>query len=1013
LKDAVKELNDAQYLMAVNSLELLILLTEGGNKDSIVICADDVVGNIAHRTLHSTQTTSFTKGNPFYPLIAEVARLLPTLQNKYTRTINFDQLYVPQLGCIERYLKTHLRSRLHSMPLPLPVDTTSPIASYLNITLDGNHTVEISRLEGEACERAITENASKVLKVANWLRFHIIIADKIASLNFLFNRRGDQVFHAILKKQEVQLLVHSYRNELGGYDRDMTSFQTFLMNRISDRKGAPKADKRILDHINKEILGNTASLAGIFETIESPNENEDEIAKAVKRHYENLFGRMRDPQSNIRYIDFVSDDDINAPIVHHQRRQLSVPHGQVPDISNKLNDIQALLVIYAKDKGYKFYLTEHHVSNRIPLPNALLLRRPKEFLYSSGVHAKHQDWHQLRSGWIYSCLVVLFCDESNEEKIVQLKGTLHQTRAHRCAFDKPSLSEIMKLIDDTFIQHSAQWVPAHQEEQLILDNGEEDMKEDVTENDVIELGPLEIEDAPPQTPIVPPVEYKKIGLFDLPVKTSDEIKFLANLISSFFPGGNVEIKTKRDFIPFWIKLCLLDQSKFFDTLIPGWRQINQMEQCQSMLGIQHRKQPEQEYLAVIKKMQGEGKLEKWVADNIGHLRDINPDVKSSSMNDVEFIEAIKIKLTQQHDEVSGLARNFLNKDLGAQDKLAWPENIHHELKQKTFYLLDEPDEKSIEANLNFLSKLLLRDKVTILPNAPESEALDFESLDIMLHYALEHGRETCTSSFEALRNPWLLVAQGLVRLGGDPLPWMERHLEAPDSLNNFFMMAQLTQSILTTLVCRSKFSGESGVMLGVAWDDLFRAIHAFSTRLYEYSESNTSAFWEVMWPVIEFFGVADTDHFVTERIAIYWSVLSLARNCLNKQSRGGLAKEFSDEIGKLKSQLQKFKERLGSGVFPGTNRGSKSVQDLRVVIKELELSLIRMAACREEKVIFDVTGIEGVEGRRAYKAHIEQEDNIILHERVDVAEQKADASKKEADAAKKETDAAKKETDAA
>ena len=258
----------------------------------------------------------------------------------------------------------------------------------------------------------------------------------------------------------------------------------------------------------------------------------------------------------------------------------------------------------------------------------------------------------------------------------------------------------------------------------------------------------------------------------------------------------------------------------------------------------------------------------------------------------------------------------------------------------------------------------------------------------MLAYTLEKGRDSLSSNFDVLHNPWLLVAQGLVRFGGDPLPWMEEQmLETgdikPHSETSFFMMAQVTHSILTTLVCRSRFSGESALLLGNAWNDFFNATHAFALRLYDYSESNTNSFWGVVWPIMEWFGARDTDHFVKQRIAIYWGVLFLACHCLNRQSSGTLTADFVHEIDALNIKLQAFREQVSTYAAPGSNRGSKSANDLLGVIKELENSLFKMAALREEKAIFDFSGTGragGIEAKTEYRLHILGEQRIAAVE---------------------------------
>ncbi len=254
---------------------------------------------------------------------------------------------------------------------------------------------------------------------------------------------------------------------------------------------------------------------------------------------------------------------------------------------------------------------------------------------------------------------------------------------------------------------------------------------------------------------------------------------------------------------------------------------------------------------------------------------------------------------------------------------------------------------------NYISKFLV---------FVEQESLtktDYQVLDDMLTHALTSGEAQIAQNFEEFRSFWRLIAQGLIRLGGNPLPWMESMMKAKKEENNiprryennFLMLAQIPQSIIFNLLRRSSYSGQVNYFLSKEWSQFVGGIEAFSYRLYDYLEGKLTYTLKKNAEIT----TQELD-LLDQRIEIYLELLSLTDDILNKNLPEG--SEVNDDYlhktaQTLQDKMKQFVSKTRETRRYGANRGTVAAENFDKIFDDLKSFLFQIAAVRESKRVAD------------------------------------------------------------
>ncbi|MCX7115100.1 MAG: hypothetical protein NTW08_04260 [Gammaproteobacteria bacterium] len=228
-----------QVQLVSQLFKALLILTEGGNKPKLTF--DYTL--IAKGQLNAKHPEiTFHPMNPFQELLKYAATFIPDLHVNALRHLKVRALRLPEIDKINTYLEHGIKCGYQIGGARL-IHGEDPLLYLLEQKMDASKNVCWSTAADEAVRK---EAAHHLFRLADWLRFHLYIADKMVNMKFLLSTEG-QRWLASGEARFVQLLINRNYELLKLFQEERHQFRDYLSARIRTKVG--------LEHNILSLLG--------------------------------------------------------------------------------------------------------------------------------------------------------------------------------------------------------------------------------------------------------------------------------------------------------------------------------------------------------------------------------------------------------------------------------------------------------------------------------------------------------------------------------------------------------------------------------------------------------------------------------------------------------------------------------------------------------------------------------------------------------------------------------------
>ncbi|MDP3558784.1 MAG: hypothetical protein Q8R79_00340, partial [Legionellaceae bacterium] len=401
ITNAVKAFLKNQIELVTLLLQVLLIATEGGNKQKLTFdCVKIKKGELTN----ADNPARFNPSNPFQPLISYTAGWIPNLhggQNSGQEPLK--TLELPTIEVIQNFLATALN---HGFLIKEQrVHYGDDTVLYL---LERSNNTWITKTDAIA----ITQSAKQLHRLADWLRFHLYIADKLYHLNILLIMQGQAWFAQGAEATFIQLFIQRYNTLFQKFTNEIGDIHTFLSDRAGSNVG-PEHNIfytfNKIEEISKTLQENALThLLKVQEHFSSIRGIADE---SRQRFFSDLTFFLNDSGYQFELPPY--EEILSNPLTIMPLPQTSTPvQLQCTTVSTHFTPtekIKHILESYAYQHGYTFKLD--NIADEIRLTPG----SPNEFQLTS---SHSGETHEVRAQWILECLK-LFTPEKTVQELLE------------------------------------------------------------------------------------------------------------------------------------------------------------------------------------------------------------------------------------------------------------------------------------------------------------------------------------------------------------------------------------------------------------------------------------------------------------------------------------------------------------------------------------------------------------------------------------------------------------------
>lgn len=226
IPNAVQKFEKHQLALVSHLFKMLFILTEGGNKTNLTSDYKKIAQGQLEDNL---DPKGFHESNPFQSMLVYAAHFIPELHQKFVRDAKIRSLSLPKVEDVEGYLEGCLDCGFHF--LGRHAYSSDPILYLLEQKKEGHQVNWAQKTD----RQTINDSAMCLRKIADWLRFHLYIADKIVSLKLLLSTEGQRWLAHGDEALFIQFFIQRYYEMLLEFQKDAEKINDYLNQRV--RKG--------------------------------------------------------------------------------------------------------------------------------------------------------------------------------------------------------------------------------------------------------------------------------------------------------------------------------------------------------------------------------------------------------------------------------------------------------------------------------------------------------------------------------------------------------------------------------------------------------------------------------------------------------------------------------------------------------------------------------------------------------------------------------------------------------
>ena len=980
---AVHQFAKHQVELVSQLFKVLLSLSEGGNKAALTADYLKISKGILE---DGGKPKSFHEKNPFQDLLKYVATFIPDLHQQYSRELDLIGLELPSPEDVETYLALSLECGVRLRGHRGAHGNDSVL--YLLEQKKVENSTEVVWLE-PTDKKSIQLSAAILIKLANWLRFHIYIADKIVNLKFLLSIDGQRWLAQGEEASFIQRFITKYHELLLQFKKEIDEINHYLNQRVrtnmSAEHGVLKSTGILIGNILTQLL-----VSGV-QPLLNIEDRFMTLARKVPAIRQSFFadaGRFLNssgygfqlPEIGVSnhasppYSPLLAMEDAQqTPILQaaaidsvqdtNDKKKLERKNG----VSRKLDAIRELYINYAQEHGYQVDLSGED-----------------EPILTTKSGARHEA----RAKWIQECLMILNSTDIEEKVLGRLKKKIDRLKTTATYKE-----HFIKRIGKTGIQICIESVDANlinippTAAGALIPSREVEIDEEMRPVPSLSAAPINVMlpiSSQPPTMSVPMNKEEWADVYssdgeeevnaltetnaeEEPTIKSAVVDEIRRWVAGYI-GPNIGEVERKSFLKFWEKLCLITK-------------ISSMEKYHRLLSSRHQSSEVMEFYQQVKSglISDNPDLKRWATAVLTDISGLDGEDKLNAL-----IELARSQLIVLQKKVATEKERYFG--LHAAPNIAWSLSLYEELGNNIDRLnMNEPgltrvrlpDSMDARIFLDSISHRLLQDAKS---SREENKAFDEYLKEIFSLYA--------QASNENEKSFIKKIIQGLFLLGANPLPWMDEQIQvgariqvSKEASPAYFLAAEQAKFIISHLMHQASHLGDSLADLNSKLNELFSAVEAFADRLHSCVKSDN----DLLWRGLSLFGVESPEGARYERAAIYWAALKWIYVILNEELLDKTAVDNeSAAVINARDLFSQAKNRYNTAVPEKKklyNMGTASFEKLTIaveaVVREINhlgtRRLNRTLAIRQQKSEDKNTVSEG--------RMTEAEKNMQLHKR--------------------------------
>jgi len=244
LPRAMKRFQRYQLSIILKMFQTLFVLTEGGNKPSLTTNLKRVAGGLLE---DGSNTTTFDPDNPFQAFLQFVASSLEALHTQYVRKPITEHVEIPSLQEIEDYLRKSLKKGTRFAPIGTGRQhhAGDSVLYLLEQKAKDDGSQEVIWASGTD-EAVIKASAQHLRRIADWLRFHLYIGDKVVDMNAVMSMEGQSWLAQGEEAEFVRHFIGRYQEMLLVFQRETGEAHAYLSRAIRTDMGSEHGVMKML-----------------------------------------------------------------------------------------------------------------------------------------------------------------------------------------------------------------------------------------------------------------------------------------------------------------------------------------------------------------------------------------------------------------------------------------------------------------------------------------------------------------------------------------------------------------------------------------------------------------------------------------------------------------------------------------------------------------------------------------------------------------------------------------------
>jgi hypothetical protein len=244
LPRAMKRFQRYQLSIILKTFQTLLVLTEGGNKPSLTTNPKRIARGLLE---DGSNITTFDPDNPFQEFLRFVAKSLDALHTQYAREPITEHVAIPTLKEVEDYLRKSLSkgARFTSIGTGRQQHSDDAVLYLLEQKAKGDGSQEVV-WASNTDEAIIKTSAHHLRRIADWLRFHLYIGDKVVDMNAVMSMDGQSWLAQGEEADFVRDFMNRYQEMLHLFQRETGEVHAYLSRAIRTDMGAEHGIMRML-----------------------------------------------------------------------------------------------------------------------------------------------------------------------------------------------------------------------------------------------------------------------------------------------------------------------------------------------------------------------------------------------------------------------------------------------------------------------------------------------------------------------------------------------------------------------------------------------------------------------------------------------------------------------------------------------------------------------------------------------------------------------------------------------